>query len=76
MVRSIEFKSVRNDFQYPFREYLNKIKSSINLLVFADKIVNVYEIPPDQYKTLLSSNVTKTYHKANLNAKRNIDKEA
>ena len=37
MVRSIEFKSVRNNFQSTLREDLNKIKPSRNLLVFADK---------------------------------------
>ena len=50
MVRSIEFKSVRNNFQSTLREDLNKIKSSRNLLVFADKTTNLYEMPPDQYK--------------------------
>ena len=50
MMRSIEFKSVRNNFQSTLREDLNKIKSSRNLLVFADKTTNLYEMPPDQYK--------------------------
>ena len=63
MVQSIEFKPVRNDFQSTLREDLNKIKSSRNLLVFADKTTNLYEMPPDQYKTLLNNNITKTYHK-------------
>ena len=42
MVRYIEFKSVRIDFQYTVREDLNKIKPSRNLLLFADKIANLY----------------------------------
>ena len=33
-------------------------------------------MPPDKYKMLLNNNITKTYRKANSNAKRNIDKEA
>ena len=49
MVRSIKFKSVRNDFQSTLREDLKKIKSSRNLLVFADKTTNLYEMPPGQY---------------------------
>ena len=55
MVQSIEFKSVRNNFQSTLRKELNKIKSSRNLLVFTDKITNLYEMPPDQYKTLSST---------------------
>ena len=76
MKRSIEFKSVRNDFQSTLREDLNKIKSSRNLLVFADKTTNLYEIPPDQYKTLLNNIITKTYGRADSNAKRNTNKKA
>ena len=76
MVRSIEFKSVRNNFQSTLSEELNKIKSSRNLLVFAEKTTNLYEMPPDQYKMLLNNNITKTYCKADSNAKQNIDKEA
>ena len=33
-------------------------------------------MPPDQYKTLLNNNITKTYRNADPNAKRNIDQEA
>ena len=76
MVRSIEFKSVRNDFQSTLREDLNKIKPSKNLLVLADKTKNLYEMTSNQYKTLLNKNITKIYRKAYSNAKRNIDKEA
>ena len=75
MVQSIEFKSVRNNFQSVLREDFNKIKSSRNLLVFTDKTASLYEMPPDQYKTLLNNNITKTYRKVDSNAKRNIDKE-
>ena len=76
MVRSIEFKSVRNNFQSTLRGDLNKIKSSRNLFVFADKTTNLYEMPPHQYKTLLNNNITKTYRKADSNTKRNSNKEA
>ena len=40
MVWSIKFKS--NNFQFMLREDLNKIKSPRNLLVFADKTMNLY----------------------------------
>ena len=48
----------------------------IDLLVFADKTTNLYEIPPGQYRTLLSNNIAKIYRRADSNTKRNINKEA
>ena len=76
MVQSVEFKSVRNNFQSMLRKDLHKIKSSRNLLVFADKTTSLYEMPPDQHKTLLNNNTTmKMYRKTDSYAKRNIDKE-
>ena len=44
--------------------------------MLADKTTNLYEMPPNQYKTLLNNNITKVYLKADPNAKRNIDEEA
>ena len=76
MVRSSEFKFVRNDFHSKLQEDLNIIKPSRNLLVFVNKKTNLYEMIPVQYKTLLNSNITKLYCNADSNAKRNIDKEA
>ena len=49
------------------------MKSSRNLLVFADKTMNVHEMPSDQRKMLLNNNITKTYRKADSSAKWNID---
>ena len=42
--------------------------------VLSRKILN--EIPLDQYKMLLNNNISKTYRKADSNAKQSIDKEA
>ena len=67
MIRSINFKPVRNDFQKKLTEDINNIKSSENLLIFADKTANLYEMTPEQYKTILTNNVTKTYRKAERN---------
>ena len=44
--------------------------------MFADKTTNLHEMPPGQCKTLLNNNISKTYCKADSNAKQNIDKEA
>ena len=61
MVRSVEFKSVRNIFHSTLRDDLNNIKFSRNLLVFA-------EMPPDQHETLLNNNITKMHRKADSNS--------
>ena len=37
MIRSINFKPVRNDFQKKLLQDINNIKLSENLLIFADK---------------------------------------
>ena len=43
MIRSINFKPVRNDFQKKLLKDINNIKLSENLLLFADK-TNLYEM--------------------------------
>ena len=76
MIRSINFKPVRNDFQKKLTGDINNIKSSKHLLIFADKTTNLYEMTPEQYKTILTNNVTKTYRKAEQSTQLNIDREA
>ena len=64
MIQSSNFKPVKNKFQKKLTEDINNIKSSENLLIFADKTTNLYEMTPEQYKTILTNNVRKTYRKA------------
>ena len=45
------------------------------MFVFADKRTNLYQMLSEKYRNLLHDNVTKTYRKAAVNTKRNIDKE-
>ena len=54
---------------------MNNIKSSENLLIFADKTTNLYEMIPEQYKTILTNNVTKIYQKAEQSTQLNVDRE-
>ena len=76
MIWSINFKPVRNDFQKKLSKDINNIKSSENLLIFADKTTNLYEMIPEQYKTILTNNVTKTYRKGEQSTQITIDREA
>ena len=75
MVRNIEFETGQNDFQKTLISDLKEIQSSKNVLVFADKTANLYEMSPDQYNSLFKNNITKTYTKTELITKTRIDKE-
>ena len=75
MVCNIEFNTGQNDFQKALMSDLTKIQSSKNVLVFADKATNLYEMSPDQYNFLLKNNITKIYRKTELITKTRIDKE-
>ena len=76
MIRSIKFKPVRSDFQKKLADDINNIKSFENLVIFVDKITNVYEMTSKQNKTILTNNVTKIYRKAERGTQLNIDREA
>ena len=76
MIRSMNFKPVRNDFQKKLPKDINNIKSPENLLIFTDNTTNLYEMTPDQYKIILTNTVTKTYRKAERSTQLNIDREA
>ena len=71
MIRKIEFIKVRNDFQEKLKQDLE-----INVLAFADKRINLCELSKESYEKLLHDNITQTYKKAPVNAKRKIDKES
>ena len=76
MIRSINFKPVRSDFPKKLAEDINHIKSSENLLILADKTTNLYEMTPEQYNTILTNSVRKTYRKAERGTQLNIDRNA
>ena len=76
MIQSINFKPVRSYFQKKLTEDINNIRSSENLLIFAGKTTNVYEMTPEQYKTILSNNVTKACRKVEQGTQLNINREA
>eukprot|EP00745_Piridium_sociabile_P031112 TRINITY_DN5158_c0_g1_i6.p2 TRINITY_DN5158_c0_g1~~TRINITY_DN5158_c0_g1_i6.p2 ORF type:complete len:159 (+),score=17.52 TRINITY_DN5158_c0_g1_i6:1645-2121(+) len=64
LVTNIEFKENRQSrFQKELRTHVNKIQKSKNLFVLADKTTNIYEMKPEEYRKLLSENITKDYMK-------------
>ena len=60
IIRSVNFKPVRNDFHKRLTQDINNIKLSVNLLISADKTPNLYGMTPEQYKTILTNNVTRS----------------
>ena len=61
MIRNIEFINVRNEFQDKLKQDLENIQSSKNILAFADKSTNLYELSKESYEKLLHDNITQTY---------------
>ena len=76
MIRDIEFTNRRDHFQSQLRNDVRDIRSSENVLVFADKSTNLYETDKEQYSKLLRDNITRTYMKADRDIKSDIDSEA
>ena len=76
MIRDIKFTNRRDHFQSQLRSDARDIRSSENVLVFADKSTNLYEADKEQYTKLLRDNITRTYMKADRDIKSDIDSEA
>ena len=76
MIKSIQFRNVKDDFQTKMKNNISKIKSSPNVFVPVDKTKNLYEMPPNDYKKLLYENITKTYKKLTYRLEHAINMEA
>ena len=76
MIRNLQFRKYTNDFLKKLDDDVQKINSCNNLLVFADKTNNTYELTRDKYNKLLHDNITKSYQKAEPAVKKSIDQEA
>ena len=60
LIQKVEFTNVQNTFQQKLKKDIQSIKSSNNMLIFADKSTNLYELSRDQYEKLLYDNITQT----------------
>ena len=52
------------------------IKSSPNMLMFADKTSNIYKAAPQEYNKLLKDNITKSYKKSTDSLEKAINTQA
>ena len=75
LIENIQFRTVSDEFLNKLNEDMNKIRSSNELFVSADKTQNHYEIAKENYK-ILHDNITKTYKKAQPSLPKKINMEA
>ena len=75
MIRNVEFTNIRNKFLDHLNRDIESIQSSKNVLVFADKSKNLYELSCENYQKLPHDNIIQTYKKPPKNAKRDIDRK-
>ena len=76
MVRSIEFRNVKDKFQDKLNEDINRINKSSKAFIPAVKTSNFYELNKEQHEKLLRDSITTTYKKADESSTRKIDLEA
>ena len=55
---------------------MENIRSSKKMLLFANKITNLYEVLQEHYERLFQDNVTQTYKRASSDAKKEVRKES
>ena len=75
MIKNIQFKNIKNDFQTKLKNDISDIQICQKVLVPADKSRNIYKMETADYKKLLHDNITKTLKKSDQRKINNINKE-
>ena len=76
MVKSVTFRRINSGFQNRLKQDLKKINGTSNIIAFADKTSNLYELDPNRYKQLVLDNITKDYSITSDETINVINKEA
>ena len=50
LVQIVKYRNRNDKFQNEMKDDINKIKSSLNVFIPADKTTNMYELTPKEYK--------------------------
>ena len=58
LIRSVEFRSIDNDFQKKMRRDVSDIRASGKVIVSADKSSNMYKQDKETYKSHLTNSIT------------------
>ena len=67
MVKNLEFRNYRNNFQIKLKNDIDNIRNSSKLFIHADKSRNIYKLDTNEYDKLLRENISKTYKKSDDN---------
>ena len=59
-VNKLKFRKIKTNFQRKLNEDIREIKRSNKVLVFADKMSNIYKLDTDEYKKLTAEVITST----------------
>ena len=76
MVDNIKFGAVKDPFLSTLSNDAKKIRASTNVMTFADKTRNIYEMKPEKYNQLLTDNITKNYKLSNDLSLKEINHES
>ena len=76
MVDNIKFGAVKDPFLSTLSNDAKKIRASTNVMTFADKTRNIYEMKPKKYNQLLTDNITKNYKLSNDLSLKEINHES
>ena len=76
MVDNIKFGAVKDPFLSTLSSDAKKIRASTNVMTFADKTRNIYEMKPKKYNQLLTDNITKNYKLSNDLSLKEINHES
>ena len=75
MIKNIQFKYIKNDFQTKLKEDILNIQKCEKVLIPADKSRNIYKMETTDYKKLLHDNIKTTYKKADQRKINNINRD-
>ena len=76
IVASLKFRKLNDSSQEKIKSDILDIKSSPNVLIFADKTSNIYKATSQEYNKLLKDNITKSYKKSMDRLEKAINMEA
>ena len=60
MISNVKYRKINDGFLHKIASDMKKVKSSDNILIFADKTRNIYETSSETYNKLMMENITKT----------------
>ena len=73
LIKNIRFRSLNNDFLNSLKSDIQKLRSTKNVFLPADKTRNMYAISKPGYQKLLFQNITKSYMKTSMVTVNNSD---